>query len=330
VNRTRRVVAAATLLVSAYLLALPFALSLFSRTHDAEKLRGYYRPLMSAKGNAHFRSNLRIVDVGGNELSTVTLPRLERDLGMTEAQFNTYVAGNDPHVAAFLKRAPEVVKYLNPATEAVLAQKANYRDADRFPVADVPVTAGPWLLLTLGIAMAVVGWLMWATASRIAMAVTVVVGMGLLVAPVALGWFHETDAAEKVAQAARPPFSAPVANAVVDDIYKFDAAFKEMRASLFPAIGAQLHKSPAELDAYLHESFPATMRLLDEWDTQMYGGAHSLSLSQVRFMDEFHHADATPYETLPWLFMAPGLVLFAAAAVGLLSSRDKRARAAAA
>ena len=68
-------------------------------------------------------------------------------------------------------------------------------------------------------------------------------------------------------------------------------------------------------------NFPATMTFLDAWDTQMFQGAHDLSLSQIRYMDEFHNADATPYRALPWLVMAPGAVLVLVAGLGFIRSR---------
>ena len=108
-----------------------------------------------------------------------------------------------------------------------------------------------------------------------------------------------------------------VANTVVDDIYKIDAAFKEMRLGLFPAIGRQLGKSSTEMDTYLHNNFPKTMHFLDEWDAQLYQGAHELSLSQIQYMDEFHNADAIPYRALPWFVMAPGALLPTATGVAL-------------
>jgi len=144
-----------------------------------------------------------------------------------------------------------------------------------------------------------------------------VIGAGMIVGPVALGWFHETAAAEKVAQAARPPFSAAVGNTVVDNIYGIDAAFVEMRQAMFPAIAHHLDLTAAQMDRTLHTSFPATMRLLDAWDGEMHAAARVLSLSQLRYADEFHNADATPYRALPWLVIGPGVVLVGAAGLGL-------------
>ena len=321
-SRARRTASIITLLVGAYFVVLPFAFSLFTRTSDAQKLNNYYRPLMSTRGIEQFGTNLRIVDDAAGELPAVVLPKLAHDLGMSETQLQTYIAQNYPHVAAFITGTPKLLPLLNPATKAVLAQRKNFHDADQFPVANMPINYGPYALLLGGALLVGVGLLLRRDRSMRSYLVAMVIGAGMVVGPVALGWFHETAAAEKVAEAARPPFSAAVGNTVVDNIYGIDAAFVEMRQAMFPSIAAHLNLTTAQMDSTLHADFPATMRLLDAWDRQLHQSARDLSLSQLRYADEFHNADATPYRALPWLVIVPGLVLLVAAGIGLRRRDD--------
>jgi hypothetical protein len=324
-TRKRRIVGAVTLTVAAYLIVIPFALSLFSRTRDAQHLADRYRPVMNEQGISQFRANLGLVNAGGKELFTKFLPDLQAKLGLSNAEFSAFVAANYPHVAAFLSRVPVTVKYLNPATQAVLAQQDNYAQADEFPIAGVPVTVGPWALLALGIVLAVIGLVILLSdrlaGSLLPMIAVLVIGLGLVLGPLVLGWFAKTDAAEHVAQAARAPFSAAVSDATVNDTFSFNAAFIEMRKAMFPAIAQKLGLSDAELVDSLHTNYPALMKFLDRWDASIYKGARALSLSQVQYMDEFHNADATPYTALPWLFMVPGAVLLGGAVYGLSGRR---------
>src|SRR6185295_9389990 len=134
-----RIVFVITLGVGIYLMVVPFALSLFSRTADAEKLSDYYRPLMSEAGLRVQRTNLGLVNAAGTEFYGVALPELRTQLSMDEAQFDAFVREGFPHVAAFLERAPEVVKYLNPALKAVIAQGDSFHDADQFPFENLDV-----------------------------------------------------------------------------------------------------------------------------------------------------------------------------------------------
>jgi hypothetical protein len=323
-SRARRIVFVITLAVGIYLAVVPFALSLFSRTADAEKLSDYYRPLMSEQGLAIQRTNLALVNKAGVEFFTVTLPELREQLQMDQTQFDAYVAESFPHVAAFVQRAPMVVQYLNPALRAVIAQGANFHDADQFPFENLDVRVGPWSLLALGLGLVVVAVFIRVGTSWIPLAIVTVIGFGLVVGPPVLGWFGQTEAAEQVAVVARGPFTTTLANTTVKDTFAFDAAITEMQESMFPAIGRQLGMSDAQLDAYLHERFPDSMRFLDRWGDDIYPRARRLSLSQLRFMDEFHNADATPYEALPWIFMIPGAFLLGAGAYGLLGRESAR------
>jgi hypothetical protein len=324
-GRSRRVVGVLTLVVATYLIVIPFALGLFSRTRDAQHLADRYRSVMSDQGVHQFRSNLALVNAGGKELFTQFLPELQTQLGLSDAEFKAFVASNYPHVAAFLTRVPVTVKYLNPATQAVLAQKDSFASADAFPVAGIPVTVGPWALLLLGIGVGIVGLIILLSdrlaGSVLPLVAILVVGIGLVFGPLVLGWFGKTDAADHVAQAARGPFSVAVSDATVNDTFSFNAAFIEMRKALFPAVAQKLGMSDAELDDYLHTTYPALLKFLDKWDASIYEGARALSLSQIQYMDEFHNADATPYKALPWLFMAPGAVLLVGAAYGFAGRR---------
>src|SRR5688572_21818646 len=141
---------------------------------------------MSEQGIHQFRTNLGIVNGGGKEIHDVVLPQLQRDLRMSEPELRSFVALNYPHVSAFLDRAPELVKYLNPATEAVLAQKDNFHDADQFPVANVPTATGPWVLLLLGFALVAIGVVIRVRAARSPLVAAFVIGVGLLFGPLVL------------------------------------------------------------------------------------------------------------------------------------------------
>ena len=65
-------------------------------------------------------------------------------------------------------------------------------------------------------------------------------------------------------------------------------------------------------------------KFLDKWNASIFHGARALSLSQIQYMDEFHNADATPYRALPWLVIAPGVVLLVGAGIGFAGRRRRR------
>src|SRR5450755_2927209 len=181
VSTARRMASILTVLVGVYFLVLPFALSLFTRTSDAQELNDYYRSLMSDQGIRQFGTNLQIVDDAAGELPAVVLPELAHDLGMSPTQLDAYVAQNYPHVSAFITGTPKLLPLLNPATKAVLAQRKNFHDADRFPVANVPVNYGPYALLVGGALLVGVGVLLWRDRNSFPCLVVLAIGVGMVV-----------------------------------------------------------------------------------------------------------------------------------------------------
>jgi hypothetical protein len=319
--RWRKGTAIVTIGVGLYLASLPFALSLFSRTRDAELIRDQLQTLTSDAGLDQFQANLDTLTGGGSELFATVIPRLEQDLHLTDAEFKSFVAQNYPHVALFLEHAPDVLAAVEPASRAVLAQRSNIKAANSFPVASIPVTAGPWALLALGVGLIGAGVGVLLSERVVPTALVALAGLGLVVGPLVLDWPHKTSAAAEVAQAARSPFSPTTANYVVTEVNTLDAAILEIRMALLPSIGRQLDMNSDQLTQYLGSNFPAFTHLLDRWQNGMGASAHKRALQQIEFSDEFRNANATPYRALPYLVIAPGLLLLAACSTSLAYTR---------
>ena len=306
--RRHRVAAITLIVLGVYLVAMPFALSLFSRTRDAEALSDRYRDFATEAGLAEFSANTEQVVDGGEQLLDEGLPGFAEDLGMSDAEFAAYVDANYPAVAVYRHRAPEVFGYLTPAVAQTASQAENVSDADDFPVPGVPVTVGPWALIAGGLLLVGAGAWLLLGGHRVAITLAVVAGIGLVAAPLVLRWPHETDAAEQVAEAARIAFTPAVAEATVSDTYMTDAAVLELNEAMLPEIGRQLGLTRAEMEAKVARELPAASRFLRDWPKELSPAGHELSQSQLQYMDEFHNADATPYRALPWLFIVPGAV----------------------
>jgi hypothetical protein len=186
-GRSRRVIGTITMVVAVYLIAIPFALSLFSRTRDAQHLADRYRPVMSAQGVAQFRANLALVNAGGKQLFDTFLPELQAQLELSDSAFNAFVATNDTFSfnAAFVEmrqamfpavaqklgmsgpafdtylhtRYPALLKFLDKwdasiyqGARALSLSQIQYMD--EFHNADAtPYTALPWLFMAPGVAL---------------------------------------------------------------------------------------------------------------------------------------------------------------------------------
>src|SRR5205823_12126643 len=97
----RRIVGLIAVASGIGLVVFTFAEHVPSRSHDAERVSAQYRQLMSGPGLADLRSGFNSVAAGGTELITKAEPQLQHDLGMSDAEFASYVAKQMPGVAAF-------------------------------------------------------------------------------------------------------------------------------------------------------------------------------------------------------------------------------------
>ncbi len=317
--RRHRVLGVALVIVGVHLVVLPFALSLFSRAPDAEAVADRYRDFATEEGLATFSDNTQVVVRGGRQLLDEALPRFAADLGTTESELDADIRRRFPNVAVYQGRAPVVFTYLEPAVAQVAGQADNVEDADDFPAPGVPVTFGPWALLAAGAGLVGLGLWVFVSPRPVApLALALVVALGLAAAPLALGWPHQVDAAEEVAEAARVAFSPAVAQATTADTYMIDAAVIELEQGLLPYLADRRGRTPTELLA----DFPDLASFVGRWSDGLSDAGHELSQSQIQFVDEFHNADATPYQVLPWLFVVPGLMLLVVA-VGTAVSQGR-------
>jgi hypothetical protein len=84
--------------------------------------------------------------------------------------------------------APGVVALVDPVIGQMEAARADYHQADQIPAGFLGLTSAPWLFLGLGVLLIVVGLWTLLRPSVGLMAAIVVIGLGLALAPVVLGW----------------------------------------------------------------------------------------------------------------------------------------------
>jgi len=183
----RRVVAVVAVLVGGMLIGFTFSEHLFTRSRDAQRIADHYRPLMSTQGLAALSSGFGSVEAAGVQLKASALPQLQRQLGMTDPQFDAYVVRNMPGVAAFDAQAPGVVALVGPVIGQMQAERADYHRADQIPTGFLAMTSAPWLFVGLGGLLVLVGvWGFACPAARSA-AVIAIVGLGLAIVPLMIG-----------------------------------------------------------------------------------------------------------------------------------------------
>lgn len=300
----RRIVAIVAVLVGVVLVGFTFSEHLFGRSHDAQKIADHYRPLMSTQGLADLRSGFESVKAAGAELGTGALPRLQRELGMDQQQFDAYLAQNMPGIKAFNDQAPGVVALVDPVIGKMEAARSDYHRADQIPTGFLGLNSAPWLFLGLASILIAIGvWGIVRPSVRSTVALTVI-GLGLAVAPIAIGIPGKIDAAVRVTRLGGVGLAPATGQKAVGATALFDGMASDVATKLAPALTA----TSGAADTFATD-FPALATFTTSWRSSISAQSHALSDSQVALAPTFANANKIPLRPIPWLFIISGALL---------------------
>ena len=310
----RRIAAVISLTIGVGLIVFTFADHVVSRARDAEKISAHYRPLMSTAGLNGLRSGFDQLTVAGGELATKALPELQRDLGLNDTQFADYVTQHLPNIKTFDDKAAGIVALVDPVIHTMEAERGDYSKADSIPVGFLPLSSAPWLFLGIAALLVAAGAFALIRPTRMATLALLLIGLGMVIAPLAVGIPGKVDAAMRVTRVGRVGLAPSTAQAAIDATALFDAMVDDVRTKLEPAFAAAAAADAAGNSSTFAERFPTLSAFAESWVSSTSAQSHALSDSQRDLGPTFANADKIPIRPIPWMFMIPGLVLAASAA----------------
>jgi hypothetical protein len=299
----RRVAAVLAVLVGITLIAFTFAEHLFSRSADARTISNHYKPLMSSEGLADLSSGFNLVKAAGGQLDSAAEPKLQAALGMNDAAFAAYKAREMRGIAQFDAQAPGVVSLVGPVIVQMQDERADYALASDIPVSWLPLSSAPWLFLGIGALLLAVGAFALAKPGSFTTLALLVVGLGVVVAPLVVGIPSKVDAAVRVTKIGRVGLAPATGQKAVGATKLFDGMAHDVTTKLAPALEQRVGAGT------FATSFPTLARFSEEWESTTSAKSHALSDSQVAMSSTFANADRIPLRPIPWLFIAPGIAL---------------------
>jgi len=140
--------------------------------------------------------------------------------------------------------------------------------------------------------------------------VGLVVGLGLIAAPLAFQMFSRAPKGGQMITAFKPYMNEQVITGFQKDMATIGAAVAEAKTTIGPGTAT----TP-----------PAYAELLDRWDT-VNGDMGSMLTTMQRDIGDYRAVAALPpFPLFPWFFVAPGLGLVGVSSWGLLRCRRSRA-----
>lgn len=313
----RRVAGVLAVVIGVTLIGFTFAEHLFSRSADARTIADHYAPLMSRSGLDDLSRGFDAVQHAGAQLDTAAEPQLQRALGMDDGAFAAYQQEEMPGIAAFDAQAGAVVKLVGPVIAQMRAERDDYSRASDIPVSWLPVSSAPWLFLGIGALLLAVGAWALARPSVTTTAALLIVGLGVVVAPLVVGIPGKVDAALRVTKIGRVGLAPATAQRAVGATALFDGMVRDVLTKLAPALDAQMGEGT------FAQRYGTLATFSDTWQRSTSAKSHALSDSQLAMGSAFANADKIPLRPIPWLFIGPGLALSLLAGAALVASKRR-------
>jgi len=317
----RRAVGVVAIAAGLMLIGFTFAEHVFSRSRDAQRISDQYRSLMSAGGLADLRSGFESVKAAGAQLDSQAEPRLRAELGMTQADFDAYLAREMPGIAHFDAQAPTVVGIVDPVIAKMEAARSDYHRADQIPTGFLSMTSAPWLFLGFGTLLVAAGAVVVRRPSRLPLAALGAIGLVVAIAPLAIGIPGKVDAARRVTKVGAIGLAPATGQRAVAATAVFDGMVADVTGKLEPALAAKQGLEATAGQAGFARDFPALSGFASNWHSGISAKSHALSDSQVAFAPVFANANRIPLRPIPWMFIVSGAVLALLAGASLAPLR---------
>jgi hypothetical protein len=321
----RKLVATVAVVCGLGLVVVPFALSLFDRAPAGERVTNRFRSTLSTNGLHDLAANFGTMGAMVDQFIHQASPQLARKLHMTPGQYNAFVAQQFPAVAAGVKGIPPLVAFVTPVAAQLEALNPQFKSVDSLPFLGLPLTTVPWILLAIGAALIGLGVVIWRTRSRVPLILAAVLGLAMIVLPLALSYPRKASDATKVAAVGKVALSPRAAAGAQTANRLIDNTVTQVKTEMIPALAQRLHVSTAAFEQSLATNYPAVAKGLAAWPS-IKPGAVDLVRRQVASVSDAAKLNGLDFTPLPWYIMGPGIALLLTGGIALtLSSRPESA-----
>jgi hypothetical protein len=318
----RRLVAVFAVVVGAGLIVIPLAYSMFDRTETAKRILQRFTFLTEAHNPARYLAEAETTRAGSSELVGVALPRLMSASRINDGAFHRLLQTRFPALAAAQVEVPRANGFSVRYSKQLRAVENKFGSVYSIPVSGVSLTTVPWLLLLAGAACLASGVVLFWTERRAAAVAIVVLGLVMVVGPIALRAPWKAADGEDVKAFAVRGLTARAASAAHEASTALNALVSETRTAILPYLAQRRQITQRQLGTELNRDFPAAGRLIASWGTI---GPRLARLSDAvsQSVDEFRSAKKLPISFPVWVLIGGGLALAVSAGVALLPGRRR-------
>jgi hypothetical protein len=314
-----KAVAVVVMLLGAGLMAMTLISNLFAVGPAFENLIVDFRPALTQSAIDTARADIAGLSAVQSEFTSKLAPALSQQLKMTPTQFNGFVSQNFPAVAAGMSALPTVVPTFNALINTLDNQRSLFASADAIPTKSLPATTVPWALFGAGLVLLLIGALIFRS-PKAGGAAAIIVGLLLLVAPLALALPSKAANADQLNANLKPVYTQALVTNAGGALTVVGAMGNEMQTKMLPTLATQLKMTPQQLQTFLGTNFPATAQALQTMPTSM-GRFNGLVKVFDKNLANYNTLKPVGLARLIWIVMLVGGLVAALGALTVLKIR---------
>ena len=289
----------AVLAVGIGLIAAPAVFQMFDRAPKGGDMIAAFEPYMTPAEIQKFQGYMTEIDAAVTETQQDVVPAVGGADPLADA----------PSVATLVDEWPGIDADMSDMLATMSADIDNYEAVAALP----PFDLFPWFFVVPGVLLAgVAGYVLVRRPQRATAArwLVGVVGVGLVLAPVAFQMFERAPKGGEMIDDFRPLMTRPRVENIQGYFVTLGAGEGQLRNDLVPAAVAA---GAAESD------FPAVTAFSEDWQAIVTDFAPMIGVMSDNVVN-FEAVDALPdFPLFPWFFVIPGVLVAGLAAVALWS-----------
>jgi hypothetical protein len=258
---SRKIGGLIVVIVGAMFVAVVFSERLVTVGPAFERMTDEFRPVMNTQNLEALRTDVNGFATGAQEFKTKILAPAAQAAGVTVEQLTAQLTAGYPAAMKGLTQAPAIATGFGGAVDLLKAEQVRFAEADAIPTSNLPATTIPWSLFAAGVALIGLGLLIVRPGKK-ALALTLAVGLALVVVPLASSLPGKASSADTMNAHLRPVYTQQFVDGAQASLTTVSGMAQEMNARMIPAFARQAGKTVAEFQQGLAVSAPALARAI--------------------------------------------------------------------
>jgi hypothetical protein len=304
------------------LVVVPLAASQLSASRDADQLVRLASPLLTKDSLHRIRTDLDKAEAVAAALRNVGFPQLAVLSHRSHAAFQATLRYEDPAVDQSLARLPAAQQLAEKVVGNLARRRGQFESAKSLPGLGLTLHQSAWVGIVVGAVLALCGVFGLVSGRRVFAAVAGLIGMLLVVVPLALGFPSKTADTDALLNSLRP-FTVQKVRARAAALRDANTVFDCLQTRVIPQVATAARTTPGAVETSLASanSELATASLHEV--AAILGRFGGLVQFSARIQPLLADSDQLSAQASMWLLIAPGAAVLIAAALGLGGRRSR-------